>query len=289
MRTAVVTGATSGTGLALLRRLLLEGWQVASISRRQIPPTEEFDLALRAGVLREYQIDLADARSRRTGAAHVSFMEPVIDALFNVAGIRTNSIQMSPQGRDLHYEVNCLAPYVLLKSLQSNLSRANRGVAVNVTSEALRFDRHYDPETLGRPERLSTVFSTYGTSKLALALWTKAAAAQPDLSRVRVLSVAPGPTNTPHLQGFGFLNFRRPLSLLMATVPSLSARLLISAADGSQPSGTYLIKRKATFLPHGRHAQRTLEIVAREAEVQHAEGGRLGAGSGSQSARFPER
>ncbi|MGY6251770.1 SDR family NAD(P)-dependent oxidoreductase, partial [Bosea thiooxidans] len=109
MRCAIVTGAASGIGLALTIRLLRNGWSVAALVRNTLPHHPELRAASDDGRLRLYRGDLANARSRQSVVAAIAEGEPAIDALFNNAGVSTGSMQFSPQGLELHFEVNCVA------------------------------------------------------------------------------------------------------------------------------------------------------------------------------------
>ncbi|HEV7234228.1 MAG TPA: SDR family NAD(P)-dependent oxidoreductase [Sphingorhabdus sp.] len=261
MRTAVVTGAASGIGLALTRRLLEQKTDVAAVVRQAMPRMPELERAIDEGRLRIYRGDLADAASRRSLVEAIAAAEPRVDALFNNAGVSTGKLEFSPQGRELHFEVNCLAPYVLAEGLRASLSAVS-GRIVNTASDALFFDKRYDPESLAAPARFRTITGPYATSKLALCLWSSAASAGLSCDGITIVSIAPGAFNTPLIRGPGMPTLMKPLAWLIARPPSEAAELLIDAATADHPTASLVVKRSVRPLPFLDHADRTLEIVA---------------------------
>jgi NAD(P)-dependent dehydrogenase (short-subunit alcohol dehydrogenase family) len=261
MRAAVVTGAASGIGLVLTRCLLERKTDVAAVVRQAMPTTPVLDRAIDEGRLRLYRGDLADASSRRDLVEAIAEGEPRIDALFNNAGVSTGTLQFSPQGRELHFEVNCIAPYVLAEGLRARLSAA-RGRIVNTASDALFFDKRYDPESLAAPSRFRTITGPYATSKLALCLWSSAASVALSRDGISIVSVAPGAFDTPLIRGPGMPMLMKPLAWLIARPPSEAADLLIDGATADYPTGSLVAKRSVRPLPFLDRADRTLEIVA---------------------------
>ncbi len=270
MKSAVVTGAASGIGLALTTRLLSEGWSVAALVRDTLPDHPELRAASDDGRLRIYRGDLADARSRQSLVAAIADSEPAIDVLFNNAGVSTGSLQLSPQGLELHFEVNCVAPYVLAEGLSAKLASGGRGRVVNTVSDAFRFLRRFDPESLAHPTTFRKVIGPYASSKLALALWSKALA--PDLARrgIRIVSVAPGPNDTPLVHGPGFPALLRPLARLIAKPPSFGAGLLLDAATMSHEPGAFIDRGRVRPLPFEAQGAKVLALVAAGAEKNSA-------------------
>lgn len=261
MRHALVTGAASGIGLALTRRLLLDGGEVAAVVRADMPRAPELDRAIAERKLRIYRGNLADAGSRRALVDAIAAGEPRIDALFNNAGVSTGSLQFSPQGRELHYEVNTIAPYVLVEGLRARLASAG-GRVVNTVSDALFFDKRYDPDALAAPSRFRTITGPYASSKLALALWSTALAPELAAEGITIISVAPGAVNTPLIRGSGMPTLMKPLAWLVSKPPSHGADLLLDGATSDHSNGSLVMKRVERPLPFLEEAQRTLEIVA---------------------------
>ena len=188
-----------------------QGWTVAALIRRDLPDDPVFASAITRTALRIYRADLADAVSRRSAVGEIAKHEPRLDLLFNNAGVATGTLQFSPQNRELHFEVNCIAPFVLADGLTPALAAAG-GRIINTVSDAVFMTRRYDPETLANPPgRFRRIIGPYATSKLALALWSKALATSLAKRGVTIISVTPGPIATSLNSSPGMPLFMRPL------------------------------------------------------------------------------
>lgn len=263
MKVAMVTGARSGLGLELTRRLLREGWSVAVLVRATMPDDPGLTEAKRDGRLRVYSGDLADAASRADVVARLSAGEPQIDVLFNNAGVSTSEMTYSPQGRELNFEVNAIAPYVVTQGLLPNLAAGGAGKVINTSSSAVHYAKNYDPDLLAKPSvPFKKLFGPYAHSKLALSLWTKAIA--PDLSRrgVTIISVDPGANRTPMTGGTGMPAPLLLLAKLFFKSPAHGAGLLLDGALGSHSAGDFVTKGTAKELPFLAEADKTLALVA---------------------------
>ena len=75
MRVAVITGASSGIGAELCRRLRAEGWLIVGLSRRPAPDADEHEAC-----------DVSDRAAVEDVAARVLERHPRIDLLVNNAG-----------------------------------------------------------------------------------------------------------------------------------------------------------------------------------------------------------
>lgn len=84
---ALIADARTGVGLELTRRLLAEGWSVATLTCSPMPYETSFNEATAQGRLRQYQCELADFVSVRNAIAEITAKELLIDVLFNNAGV----------------------------------------------------------------------------------------------------------------------------------------------------------------------------------------------------------
>lgn len=189
---AVVTGASSGIGLAAAHALARLGWTVAMVGR---DPDRLASAASRVrdagpGTVEVFQADfcvlddvraLADALRRRFDR---------IDVLANNAGAVVPGYRRTVDGFEMTMQVNHLAPFLLTAELREML---RGGRVVNTSSAAHlrgRLDVRNFFDTTGRYRPLVV----YGTAKLATLLFTAEAARRwPD-----ILSVAfhPGVVRT---------------------------------------------------------------------------------------------
>ncbi|GAA3454170.1 oxidoreductase [Dactylosporangium matsuzakiense] len=183
-RTAIVTGANSGVGLATARALAIAGARVVlavrSLDRGQAAArTITGDTEVR-------RLDLADLASVRAFAA--AWTGPV-DLLINNAGISVPDRRRTADGFELQFATNHLGPFALTNLLLEHVTDR----IVTVSSQAERMGRLDldDPDDERRPYRES---AAYNRSKLANLLFTAELQRRLDAagSRVRAVSAHPG-------------------------------------------------------------------------------------------------
>jgi len=183
-RRAIVTGGSSGIGLAVCRRLLADGWAVATTSRSVARLEEAFpasaarplfvaaDLATTAGC------ELLVASCAEAWGADYS-----LDCLCNNAGGGTIGQQIgaaSVEAFDYCLALNVRAPFLLTQLLLPRLQRGS--VIVNLSSVAA--------------QRPFSGLAPYCISKAAVDMLTKAAALELAPRGIRVVGVAPGTVET---------------------------------------------------------------------------------------------
>jgi NAD(P)-dependent dehydrogenase (short-subunit alcohol dehydrogenase family) len=183
-RIALVTGSSSGIGAEVARRLAADGLHVVVSSRSSV----EAGRAVAEEVGGTYlQADLADPEAARRLVDQVLDVHGRLDVLVNNAGTtevipHADLPAATPEIWRRLYEVNVIAPFVLITAAEAALRAAAPGCVVNVSSLAGV-----------RPVGSSI---PYAASKAALNHATRLLAATlgPD---VRVNAVAPGLVDTP--------------------------------------------------------------------------------------------
>ncbi|MDR6582852.1 NAD(P)-dependent oxidoreductase [Herbaspirillum sp. BH-1] len=186
---ALITGSTSGIGVAIARRLASEGYSIVLHSRNSVEAGQR--LALELGSAIYVQADLAnnDDRVRLIREAIASWGR--LDVLVNNAGIsRVISHQdlaaATPDVWHELYEVNVVAPFRLIAEAESALRDSKRfgrpGCIVNISSHA-----GVRPKGASIPYSATKAALNHMTRLLAVSL-------APD---IRVNAVAPGLVDTP--------------------------------------------------------------------------------------------
>ena len=201
-RVALVTGSSSGIGADVARRLAGDGFSVVVNSRSSV----EAGRAVADEVGGTYlQADVGDPEAARRLVDQVLDLHGRLDVLVNNAGTtevipHADLAAATPEVWRRLYEVNVIAPFVLVTAAESALRAAAPGCVVNVTSLAGV-----------RPVGSSI---PYAASKAALNHTTRLLAATlgPD---VRVNAVAPGLVDTPWTQDWDtvreFVHAQAPL------------------------------------------------------------------------------
>ncbi|KAJ6585141.1 short-chain dehydrogenase/reductase SDR [Mycena capillaripes] len=132
-KVAIVTGASSGMGLATVKALLTAGCSVMGADISKAPEIQETSFAFT-------QMDLTKSESPRAlvEACQKSFGEK-IDILLNVAGIMDSFASVATV-TDAEYErviaINLTAPVRLMREVAQVMKTHRSGVIVNVASKA---------------------------------------------------------------------------------------------------------------------------------------------------------
>jgi NAD(P)-dependent dehydrogenase (short-subunit alcohol dehydrogenase family) len=169
MRVAVVTGASSGIGAALCRRLRAGGWHVVGVSRSAAPDADEHEAC-----------DVADRAALEEVAARVLERHPRIDLLVCNAGVagRQDYLVADPETIERTIGVNYLGAVWTLRAFRPGLLEGSH--LVNVVSVAGLI-----------------AIGPYSASKHAQLAFSRSVAVELAPHGVRVHTVCPGFVDTP--------------------------------------------------------------------------------------------
>ncbi len=218
-RTAVVTGAGRGLGLALARCLAARGDRVIGAVRQ---PETAGELA---GVAEVIELDVTSDASIAAALPALRSRGP-IDVLINNAGIDARAVGAAPDRRDplvttrlelmTVMDVNVAGPMVVTQALLPQLEAAEAPVVINLSSQL---------GTISVGGQLCKDIA-YNASKAALNMVTVRTAAELEDRGVTVVCVHPGWVQTD-------------MGGSEAPVPvEAAARSVISIVDGLSPADT---------------------------------------------------
>jgi 3-oxoacyl-[acyl-carrier protein] reductase len=181
MKVAIITGATSGIGLATARVLKREGWSLSLVGRKTEAIEEEFkeDLIIKADISDPY---VAEEIVKRTVEKFGR-----LDALINNAGQTLDKPLLRITAEDLenHFRTNLFSAFLLSKFALRYFK--DGGVIVNVSSVVGIIGNSWQ--------------SAYSASKAGLIAFTKSLAKEMGSRGIRVVAVAPGFIETPMTEG----------------------------------------------------------------------------------------
>lgn len=177
---ALVTGAASGIGQAIAKRLVAEGVQVVALDRQ---PIEKNDSIV------SYVCDLADSRQVQDTMAEISARFPRIDYGVLAAGMLVFRPAVELSAEDIQQSVACnfTGHSLILSRLGERMASQGGGSIVVIGSNADVAPR------IG--------MAAYGASKAALTLFAQSLGLELAERGVRINILAPGTTRTPMLTG----------------------------------------------------------------------------------------
>ncbi|MDF7813776.1 SDR family oxidoreductase [Hymenobacter sp. YC55] len=183
-KTALVTGGTKGIGKAIADKLSQAGAHVIITARQQPAETRSAHQFLEADLTKPEQVDqLAQAIHDTYGGLDI-----LVDNMGGVTAPGGGFSRLTDQDWEQELQFNLLATIRLDRALVPHMLAQKSGVIIHISSVA----------------GVKPVWShnlAYAVSKAGLNAYSKALSNELAPHGVRVLTVSPGATNTPLMQG----------------------------------------------------------------------------------------
>ena len=247
---ALLTGATSGIGLAAAIELARRGAKLAIVARsreRAEEAVRRIKAATPGATVDVLEADLASQSSVRQLAAEALERYPKLDVLVNNAGAINTQRQLTDGGVELTWAVNHLAPFLLTTLLEDRL-KASAPARVITTSSNAHQGAHVPFDDLAAERSYGLQgFERYGQSKLANILFTLELARRLEGTGVTAYCFHPGLVNTGFNRNNGpFMNLGMFLVKPFSRSPEKGAETLVWLADSADagPSGAYFTDLK---------------------------------------------
>jgi NAD(P)-dependent dehydrogenase (short-subunit alcohol dehydrogenase family) len=246
----LITGGTNGIGLAGARGLVERGARIGLVARDRAKAER---VAAELGGADVFEADLTSQASIRAMVADVVERAPVIDVLVNNAGAIFGTHQLSPDGIELTWALNVVAPYLITTQLATHLAPGARviGTASDEHEKAKRidFDDLAGERFFSGTARIAGgSLRRYGETKLALILLSGELARR--MPTIHTYTFEPGLVAT----GFN-TNNGRLMKLMMAMTkpfartPEQGAATLVwlaTSPDVADESGQYYTRERRT-------------------------------------------
>jgi NAD(P)-dependent dehydrogenase (short-subunit alcohol dehydrogenase family) len=242
----VVTGASAGIGAAAAVELTRHGHEVLATGRSASKLDAVHDRMKAAAspelaVPDPIAVDLSSLAEVRRLADEVQTRFARLDVLANNAGLQTRRREVSPDGYEMVFAVNHLAPFLLTNLLADRL-RSSDGRVVTTSSAVHRVGKiDFDDIQFEHGWR---AFQSYGRSKLANIWFTSELKSRTGLPGS---CYHPGGVNTDLARDSRGSALFKPVMRVVGRSPEKGADTLVwlaTSAEGAAPRAVYYDDRK---------------------------------------------
>lgn len=240
----IITGGYSGIGLELTRLLLKDGHKLGLIVRNE-KSISDTDPIFQDKNIDFFYGDLSKEEDLLTLVNDIENRWDKIDVLFNNAGILTDKAYYSPQGNEMQFEVNSLAPYLLTNRLKSLLMKSDFSTVITTSTAGMQKKKELNIKELKKPKEFIKLLGSYKTSKFASVLLMNHFANSNPYIKVRM--VGPGANKTQMTKGNGMPRWLKPFRGLFYSTPIEGAKKLYKGAFDNtfkNKSGIYISNNK---------------------------------------------
>lgn len=275
-RVVLITGASSGLGLAAARRLASMGATLRLLVRDATKGERARDTILRGAPGADVGVvivDMSDLAAVRRAVEEIGAAEDRIDALVNNAGALLTERRTSADGYEATFATMVLGPFVLTNGLLPVLERTaeRAGVArvINVASGGMYLQAlHLDDLQMEREPYRGSV--AYARAKRALVALTRQWARRLRERGVTVNAMHPGWADTPGIAA-SLPGFHRLIGPRLRTAEEGADTIvwLAASAEPSRATGRFWLDRRARpvdRLPWTRFDERDELRLWRECE-----------------------
>jgi dehydrogenase/reductase SDR family protein 12 len=238
-RVVVITGATSGLGLAAARVLASDGATVEIVARNAGKATavcEQLRAHALSGSVDYVTADLADLDLVRGAAAELARRHEAVDVLIHNAGALDSSYGRSPQGIERTTASQVVGPFLLTELMLPQLRAARRGRVVWVASGGMYSQSLSVAQLEMGPSDYdgTTAYARAKRAQVTLAeMWAEEL--RPD--GIAVHAMHPGWADTPGVRR-SLPTFRRVTGPLLRTPEQGADTMIWLAADDGVPVAT---------------------------------------------------
>lgn len=176
-KTAIITGAASGIGLALARNFAAEGYRLFLLDKHDIPKLEQtLDIEY-------FKVDLTDFKQSSKIVNDILHKKVATDVLINNAGILLDGfLDISLEDIEKLIHTNTLAHFNITKQIAQHMKTQKQGYIFNIASRS------------GLDAKPS--LGAYAISKFALVAFNEALYEEMVKFNVKVTALCPSVVNT---------------------------------------------------------------------------------------------
>ena len=256
----VITGATSGIGLAAAKELATRGANIGIVARNEAKANKianQIKASTNESVTVDvFLADMASQASIRNVAADILASCPRVDILINNAGALFQNHEITDEGIEMTWAVNHLGPFLLTRLLLNRLKESAPARIITTASHGHKMAKNgidfndLNAELLYRPLKKLMGGPTfrYGQSKLANILFTKELGRHLDGTGVTSYCFDPGLVHTNFNQNNGTLaRLTMTFMNLFSRSPEKGAETMVWLAESDEITnynGLYYVDKK---------------------------------------------